>query len=139
MSNLPSVEDSHRRDWLGLAWSAWMPLMAAHPLALAQLPAAPGIYRIRRADSHGELLWIGWARTGVRAAVERLARQVHMPLEPYDDRTGPALSLWKARVHASASFQVSGAPADPSGEVGMTLMHEIANWTRNKTVPSNDE
>jgi hypothetical protein len=138
MNIVPSVGNPHDRDWMGLKWSAWMPLMAAHPLALAQLPAAPGVYRIRRADSTGEMLWTGWAHAGIRVTVERLARQVHMPLEPYDDPTGPALTLWKARVRETASFQVSGAPVDPSSDVGVTLVHEIAKWTRNKTVPSND-
>lgn len=113
--------------------------MAAHPLALAQLPGEPGVYRIRRAGTPGEVLWTGWARSGVREAVERLARQVHMPLEPYDDPTGPALSLWRARVYAAASFQVSGAPVDPHSDMEAILVHEIARWTRNKTVPSNDE
>ncbi len=139
MSDTSSVGDPHSRTWLGLSWSAWMPLMAAHPLALAQLPSAPGLYRIRRAELPGEVLWTGWARTGVREVVERLARQVHLPLEPYDDPSGPALSLWKARVDASASFQVSGAPVDLRGEVAATIVHEVANWARNKTVPRNDE
>ena len=139
MNNSSSIGSSLSRDWLGLRWSAWMPLMTAHPLALAQLPTDPGVYRIRRADPTGEVVWIGWARTGVRVAAERLARQVYMPLEPYDDPNGPALTLWKARVHASASFQISGAPLDPCNEVAATIAHEIANWARNKTVPSNDE
>jgi hypothetical protein len=30
-----------------LRWSAWMPLNAAHLLALQQLPEAPEIFRIR--------------------------------------------------------------------------------------------
>jgi hypothetical protein len=72
--------------------------MAAHPLALAQLSSAPGVYRVRRAGMSHDLLWIGWARGGIREAVERLSRQVHMPIEPYDDPTGPALTLWKERV-----------------------------------------
>ena len=139
MSNKSTVEDPQSRDWLGLRWSAWMPLMAAHPLALAQLPAAPGVYRIRRVGKPGDVLWTGWARSGVREAVERLARQVHMPLEPYDDPTGPALLLWKERVLVSASFQVSGAQVDPSGDMAATILHEIAHGARYKTMPPYDE
>jgi hypothetical protein len=139
MSTVTSGGNPDSRDWLGLRWSAWMPLMAAHPLALAQLPAAPGIYRIRRADPSSELLWAGWARAGVREAVERLARQVYMPVEPYDDPMGPALTLWTARVHATASFQVSGARLDPSLEAGTAILHELARFTGDKTLTASDE
>ncbi|HZU11933.1 MAG TPA: nuclear transport factor 2 family protein [Chloroflexota bacterium] len=98
---------SRERDWLGYRWSAWMPLMAAHPLALAQLPDAPGIYRVRRSGAGG-LLWVGPAEGGVRAAVERLSRQVHLPVPPYDDPAHPARRLWSLR-RMGAAFEVSGA------------------------------
>lgn len=96
-------------DWLRLRWSAWMPLMAAHPLALAQLPSAPGLYRIRRADQAHRLEWIGWAERGVREVVERLSRQVHLPVEPFDDPHNPAAVLWSLRRNKGAAFEVSGA------------------------------
>jgi hypothetical protein len=99
-------EPEHER-WMGLHWSAWMPLMAAHPLALAQLPSFPGVYRVRRAGSRHELLWIGWADEGVRQTVERLARQVYLPVEPYDDPQHPARRLWLAR-RLGTGFEVSG-------------------------------
>jgi hypothetical protein len=95
--------------WLGLRWSAWMPLVAAHPLALAQLPSERGLYRIRRAGVQGKLEWIGWAENGVRERVERLSRQVHMPVRPYESADGPALALWELRRARGAAFEVSGA------------------------------
>jgi hypothetical protein len=100
------------RHWMGLPWSAWMPLMAAHPLALAQLPSLPGVYRVRRTDQPDLLEWIGWAERGVRQTVERLSRQVHMPVQPYDDSTGPALSLWSLKQQG-VTFAVSGAEVTP--------------------------
>lgn len=95
--------------WLGFRWTAWMPLMAAHPLALAQLPSLPGIYRIRRVDRPEELEWIEWEGRGIREVVERLARQVHLPVRPYDDPGSPAMRLWDLR-RAGMSFDVSGTP-----------------------------
>jgi hypothetical protein len=139
MSNVSSSDNWDSRDWLGLRWSAWMPLMAAHPLALAQLPADPGLYRIRRADTSSDPVWTGWATAGVRESVERLARQVHMPLEPYDDPTGPALALWTARAHAAASFQVSGTPLDPGDERGIAVAQELEKLMWHKTVTGCDE
>lgn len=92
-----------------------MPLNAAHPLALAQLPLAPGLYRIRRADRPTDLHWIGWADRGVREVVERLSRQVHLPVAPYDDPRSPALSLWRLRRDEGISFEVSGAAIESGG------------------------
>jgi hypothetical protein len=86
-----------------------MPLMAAHPLALAQLPSEPGLYRIRRSDRPACPLWICWEGRGVREVVERLSRQVAMPVKPYDDPNSPALVLWNLRHSKGASFEVSGA------------------------------
>lgn len=94
-------------DWLGYRWTAWMPLMAAHPLALTQLPVQPGLYRVRRAGSR-ELIWIGWAEHGVRETVERLSRQSHLPVSPYDDPSAPAELLWRLRREERTSFEVSG-------------------------------
>jgi hypothetical protein len=104
--------------------------MAAHPLALAQLPSAPGVYRVRQAGRPDELVWVGWARGGIRTSVERLSRQVHLPLQPYDDPTSPALTLWQARMRAAASFEVSGAPVEPG-----TAESEHVTRTITKSVP----
>jgi hypothetical protein len=109
----PQVPEYVTRNWMSLRWSAWMPLMAAHPLALAQLPSPPGVYRVRRTGAL-ELEWIGSAVRGVRETVERLSRQVHLPVPPYDDPEAPARLLWVGRVDGRA-FEVSGAatPDDP--------------------------
>lgn len=106
---------------MGYRWSAWMPLMAAHPLALAQLPSEPGLYRIRRVDHPGELAWIGWAERGVREVVERLSRQVHLPIEPYDDPNSPARALWQLRRDELASFEVSGTPLHGGAQSGARI------------------
>lgn len=125
MSMQPGASDSDGPAWLGLRWSAWMPLMAAHPLALAQLPAEPGVYRIRRAGTVGELVWIGWAHGSIRESVERLSRQTHLPVTPYDDPSSPALALWTQRVTAAASFEVSGAAVDPATPQGERAARKI--------------
>jgi hypothetical protein len=91
-----------------------MPLNAAHPLALAQLPLAPGLYRVRRADRPFDLELVGWADRGVREVVERLSRQVHLPVAPYDDPANPALSLWRLR-RTGISLEVSGAAVESGG------------------------
>jgi hypothetical protein len=99
--------------WLGLTWSAWMPLMAAHPLALAQLPSHPGLLRIRRANDPDVLCWVGWASSGVRQTAERLSRQVHLPVPPFDDPAVPAIALWQDKRTHSTAFEISGAtPTD---------------------------
>ena len=105
-----------------LRWSAWMPLMAAHPLALAQLPSEPGIYRIRRAGRPDRLVWIGWEPRGVRETVERLSRQVHMPIEPFDDPRNPARLLWNMRRQEGIGFEVSGAPVGGETASGSALV-----------------
>lgn len=109
---MPSLEYGVDDSAASLRWSAWMPLMGAHPLALAQLPSEPGIYRIRAAG--GSLLHVGYAAHGVRTTMERLSRQVHLPVEPYNDPDVPARHLWHERRRYGA-YEVSGAPcADPA-------------------------
>jgi hypothetical protein len=106
------------RDWLGHRWTAWMPLMAAHPLALAQLPEHAGLYRVRRAGEADRLEWVGWAARGVRAVVERLSRQVHLPIEPYDEPGSPARQLWLLRCQEGLAFEVSGVELALDDEAG---------------------
>lgn len=104
-----------------------MPLMAAHPLALAQLPSAPGMYRVRRAEQPARLEWIGWDHRGVREVIERLSRQVHLPVEPFDDLRSPAYHLWALRRSNGSSFEVSGAACDvtsPEGLAAVALLRE---------------
>jgi hypothetical protein len=113
------------RGWMGLRWSAWMPLMAAHPLALAQLPSETGLYRVRRADRRDRLEWIGWAERGVREVAERLSRQVHLPVEPYDDPSSPALALWAQRRNSGVAFEVSGAPLIVQDEEGRAVQKRV--------------
>jgi hypothetical protein len=139
MKILPSSTNPGSQDWLGLRWSTWMPLMAAHPLALVQLPSAPGVYRVRRAGMSQELHWIGWARGGIREAVERLSRQVHMPIQPYDDPTGPALTLWKRRMRDAAGFEVSGAAVDATADESELIARAIRKCLPFEPPPSSDE
>lgn len=92
-----------------------MPLMAAHPLALAQLPAGSGVYRLALADSADRLCAVGWDDVSVRAAVERLSRQVHLPVAPFDDVSGDARQLWQLRRGGAKGFVVSGAACTLQG------------------------
>lgn len=91
----------------GLNWSAWMPLSGAHPLALQQLPDAPGFLRIRRENST-DVMVVERAKGGVRARVERLARLVRLTSPPTSsDRL--ANKLWREHRETGIGFQVSGA------------------------------
>lgn len=127
----PSPLPYMTRHWMGLRWTAWMPLMAAHPLALAQLPYGRGVYRIRRAGRLDRLEWIGWDGRGVREVVERLSRQVHMPVQPYDDPRSPAALLWGLRQAEAAQFEVSGAALPVDEEDGLKRLHVLrAAYTR---------
>jgi len=83
--------------------------MAAHPLALAQLPYQSGLYRLRSTSYPDRLVYAGYAEQGIRELVERLSRQVHLPVRPYDDPRGPALHLWVLRRQHGKHFEVSGA------------------------------
>jgi hypothetical protein len=51
----------------------------------------------------------------VREVVERLSRQVHLPVAPYDDPDSPALALWRQRREDGASFEVSGTAIESGG------------------------
>ena len=82
--------------------------MAAHPLALAQLPNGPGLYRIRRAGDDS-LIWLARTDGDVRAVGERLSRQVHLPNEPYDEPGGPAAMLRQLR-RAGIACEISAVP-----------------------------
>jgi hypothetical protein len=90
-----------------LAWSAWMPLSGAHPLALQQLPEAPGFLRIRRENS-SEVMVVESAEGGVRARVERLARLVRLATPPTSSDS-LANQLWTEHRETGIGFQVSGA------------------------------
>lgn len=107
--------------------------MAAHPLAMAQLPAAPGLYRVRRVDRREELTWIAWTQQGVRETVERLSRQVHLPVPPYDDPRGPASLLWHMWRSSGAGFEVSGATLAVSSHQGRAREKEIRAAYRRAT------
>lgn len=91
--------------------------MAAHPLALAQLPSVAGVYRLRRVDRPGQILGVYPAEAGVRQTVERLSRQTHLPLEPYDDPAAPARLLWRGRSDG-LRYDVSGVVLPPDEDLG---------------------
>lgn len=115
---------------MGFRWTAWMPLMAAHPLALAQLPSVPGLYRVRQSGERQRLEWVGWEGRGIRQTVERLARQVHLPVEPYDDPSAPAHRLWTLR-QKGASFEVCGAPVTLGEAEGQARAEALRRTLRN--------
>lgn len=128
------------RDWHGLRWSAWMPLNAAHPLALAQLTQAPGFYRIRSATRPVELIHVGYAAEGVRERVERLARQVRLAVPPNDTQIPEAVGLWEVHRARSVSVQVSGAAYDvaESDADGLlrVIVAEASAWQALESVES---
>jgi hypothetical protein len=49
-----------------------------------------------------------WAPAGVRVTVERLSRQVHLPVEPYDNSGGLVPQLRRLRADG-IGIEVSGA------------------------------
>lgn len=131
------VEDADgplSRRWLGLQWSAWMPLMAAHPLALAQLPSGPGLLRVRRVAGGDALQWAGWVEDGVRQTAERLSRQVHLPVPPFDDPDVPARALWEARRLEGAAYEVSGAVPGNGEQSNTEWIALLGRWRERGTV-----
>lgn len=84
-----------------------MPLSAAHPLALQQLPEGPGYFRLRF-EGEAEAFRVEPAERGVREMVERLARQVRLPEAPAASG-GLALELWRVHRQDGRGYQVSGA------------------------------
>jgi hypothetical protein len=83
-----------------------MPLAAAHPLALQQLPESPGLFRIRR-ERGADVFYFGAARAGLRRELERLARQIQLPRRPATT-DALAVQLWESRQASGVGFQVSG-------------------------------
>ncbi len=98
-------EGVHAPGWGGLQWTAWMPLIAAHPLALGQIPEARGFLRVKAVGRTG-LVYVGFVPDGLRFRVERLSRQVSLRLPPSADLA--AVELWEAR-RRGWELQVSAA------------------------------
>lgn len=84
-----------------------MPLSAAHPLVLQQLPDGAGLFRIRREGSN-EVMWTGPADDGLRMHIERLARRVRLREPPASDDE-LANRLWEEMQRTGRDFQVSAA------------------------------
>jgi hypothetical protein len=64
----------------------------------------------------------------VREVVERLSRQIHLPVEPFDDPHSPALALWSLHTGSGASFEVSGAAqlvCDEDGRAAAQRLQEV--------------
>lgn len=109
-----AVEAPESRAWRGLSWSAWMPLSAAHPLALGQLPESPGFFRLRRVGRSCPF-HVDYAQEGVRQRIERLSRQSSLRQPPVakDDL---ANLLWNDPQRAGRRFQVSAARRVPGSD-----------------------
>lgn len=104
-----------------------MPLAAAHPLALQQLPDSPGFFLIRSENSQ-EIMHIGWAKEGLRAYAERLARSVRLAQPPasHDDL---ANRLWNEHRRIGSGYQISGARQDIAGKVTLAMLRQTGAMT----------
>lgn len=61
----------------------------------------------------------------MRQVMERLSRQVHLPVAPYDDPYTDALRLWRLRRESHVEFDVSAAALDVSAEIGERAAEEL--------------
>lgn len=87
-----------------------MPLAAAHPLALQQLPEAPGVFRLIK-EGANDLLEVGLAEKGLRLEIERLARRIRLAQPPASSDT-LAARLWRLHRREGSSFLISGTRAE---------------------------
>jgi hypothetical protein len=104
-----------------------MPLAAAHPLALQQLPDATGVFRLR-SEGGSETIYVGAAPHGLRLEIERLARRINLRICP-SSSDSLAVRLWQIHRESGRGFQVSGASV-PSAEIALTLA-----WLRSEIHP----
>ncbi|GHO56082.1 hypothetical protein KSB_45570 [Ktedonobacter robiniae] len=103
-------------NWCGLSWSSWQPF--SDPLTFRQLPAMPGVYRIR-AIGIEELFYIGETGRDLRERLGGLRRNTMRTEMPFNDPHTAAPSLWAWRHAENLHFECSAAPvilADDSEE-----------------------
>ncbi len=92
-----------------LRWGPWVPLAEAG--RDSRLPAAPGLYRIRRVGRN-ELDYIGQTGAGAMTLRKRLAmlRGTYTEAMPYRDPHTAAPALWALRHQTGEDFEASVAP-----------------------------
>lgn len=94
------------REWCGLQWTEWIPF--ADKKLLSQLPAKPGLYKVRPVGADF-LVYIG--QTG-RSLKERMQSQLREYLKsdtemPFNDPHTAAPSLWAWRDAEGWDFECS--------------------------------
>jgi hypothetical protein len=96
-----------------LPWGVWRPLAGAS--RDPAIPAAPGLYRIRRLGRE-ELDYIGQTGMGTMTLRKRLGmlRGVYGELMPYRDPHTAGPALWALYHQSGEEFEVSVVPVEGS-------------------------
>lgn len=100
--------DYFSEKWQNLSWSPWIPFDADIP-TFKQLPAEPGLYRIR---PQGEdfLMYIGQTGRTVRQRLNELRQNVKKEEMPFNDPHTAAPSLWTWNDALGFQYECSAAP-----------------------------
>jgi len=85
-------------------WSDWMPLRGAG--RNQQVPALPGLYRVRRNGNGPEIDYIGQTGVSVRGRLGQL-NVLYRTEMPYNDPHTAAPALWALRHRDACDFEVS--------------------------------
>jgi hypothetical protein len=91
--------------WCGLDWSPWAAFSAKE---LKQLPAGPGVYRVRVAGTDW-LAYVGETGRSVRGRLLDLRRNVAKPDMPFNDPHTAAPGLWAWARDRGFEYECSGA------------------------------
>ncbi|TNE46101.1 MAG: hypothetical protein EP343_25375 [Deltaproteobacteria bacterium] len=100
-----SMNDVLSTQWLDLDWSEWIPLEARHSV-FRQLPACPGVYRIRANGFH-QILYIGQTGRNLRERLNDLRRNLYGSVMPYNDPHTAAPNLWAWYQEEQYHFECS--------------------------------
>jgi hypothetical protein len=109
------VNTSAGRDSVGLlgGWSAWLPLRGAG--RDRQMPAVPGLYRIRRQGDQA-LVYIGETGRQLRGRLGQL-QGVFAVQMPYADPHTAAPALWAMRHREGCDFEASVLPLAADAQI----------------------
>jgi|SRR5215469_15751601 len=93
--------------WCELTWTPWIPF--PEPALFKDLPAQPGVYRIRAIQGN-TLFYIGETGRSLRERLGDLRRNATQAMMPFNDPHTAAPSLWAWRHAEGIDFECSAAP-----------------------------
>jgi hypothetical protein len=116
----PEDFDYFSYNWCDLCWSPWIPFTAAKE-EFREIPAEPGIYRIRPAGKDF-LMYIGETKRTVHQRLQDLRMELRQNVRmPWADPHTEAAALWSWKDDGEFAYECSAAPLDASlnGRRGM--------------------